>query len=44
MESIQKDQVLLEMLTRSLDLTHIVCRCRNGEQEKDAGRGWWWGD
>lgn len=38
MEGVQKDQVLLDTLTRSLDLTRIVRRLQNGEQE-EAGAG-----
>lgn len=38
MEGVQKDQMLLDTLTRSLDLTGIVRRLQNGEQEEeDAG-------
>lgn len=38
MEGVQKDQMLLDTLTRSLDLTRIVRRLQNGEQEEaDAG-------
>ncbi|ELW66045.1 guanylyl cyclase-activating protein 1 [Tupaia chinensis] len=41
MEGIQKDQVLLDTLTRSLDLTRIVRRLQNGEdeEEEEAGEG-----
>lgn len=40
MEGVQKDQMLLDTLTRSLDLTRIVRRLQNGEQEEaDAGAG-----
>ena len=38
MEGVQKDQMLLDTLTRSLDLTGIVRRLQNGKQEEeDAG-------
>ncbi|EFB21323.1 hypothetical protein PANDA_002448, partial [Ailuropoda melanoleuca] len=33
-EGVQKDQMLLDTLTRSLDLTRIVRRLQNGEQEE----------
>ncbi|XP_077015534.1 guanylyl cyclase-activating protein 1 [Tamandua tetradactyla] len=40
MEGVQKDQILLDTLTRSLDLTRIVRRLKNGEQdEQEAGEG-----
>ncbi|XP_006926619.1 guanylyl cyclase-activating protein 1 [Pteropus alecto] len=39
MEGVQKDQMLLETLTRSLDLTSIVRRLQNGEQDEGAGGG-----
>lgn len=39
MEGVQKDQMLLDTLTRSLDLTRIVHRLQNGEQEEEAGQG-----
>lgn len=32
MEGVQKDEVLLEILTRSLDLTHIVRLIQNDGQ------------
>jgi guanylate cyclase activator 1 len=38
MEGVQKDQMLLDTLTRSLDLTGIVRRLQNGEHE-EAGTG-----
>lgn len=38
MEGVQKDQMLLDTLTRSLDLTRIVRRLQNGEHE-EAGAG-----
>lgn len=38
MEGVQKDQMLLDTLTRSLDLTRIVRRLQNGEQD-EAGAG-----
>ncbi|KAF0880302.1 guanylyl cyclase-activating protein 1 [Hyaena hyaena] len=37
-EGVQKDQMLLDTLTRSLDLTRIVRRLQNGEHE-EAGEG-----
>lgn len=38
MEGVQKDHMLLDTLTRSLDLTRIVRQLQNGEQEEaDAG-------
>ncbi|XP_027458795.1 guanylyl cyclase-activating protein 1 isoform X1 [Zalophus californianus] len=37
-EGVQKDQMLLDTLTRSLDLTRIVRRLQNGEQE-EGGEG-----
>lgn len=39
MEGVQKDRMLLDTLTRSLDLTRIVRRLQNGEQEEEAGEG-----
>ncbi|XP_004462886.1 guanylyl cyclase-activating protein 1 [Dasypus novemcinctus] len=40
MEGVQKDQMLLDTLTRSLDLTRIVRRLQSGEQdEQGAGDG-----
>ncbi|XP_049731244.1 guanylyl cyclase-activating protein 1 [Elephas maximus indicus] len=40
MEGVQKDQMLLDTLTRSLDLTGIVRRLQNGEQDEEgAGSG-----
>nr|KAF6505402.1 guanylate cyclase activator 1A [Rousettus aegyptiacus] len=39
MEGVQKDQMLLDTLTRSLDLTSIVRRLQNGEQDEGAGGG-----
>ncbi|XP_013372241.1 PREDICTED: guanylyl cyclase-activating protein 1 isoform X1 [Chinchilla lanigera] len=39
MEGVQKDQMLLDTLTRSLDLTRIVRRLQNGEQEEAAADG-----
>ncbi|KAM9233421.1 guanylyl cyclase-activating protein 1 [Dugong dugon] len=41
MEGVQKDQMLLDTLTRSLDLTGIVRRLQNGgeEDEERAGDG-----
>lgn len=39
MEGVQKDQMLLDTLTRSLDLTSIVRRLQNGEQDEGAGCG-----
>uniref|UniRef100_A0A673SV73 Guanylyl cyclase-activating protein 1 n=1 Tax=Suricata suricatta TaxID=37032 RepID=A0A673SV73_SURSU len=41
-EGVQKDQMLLDTLTRSLDLTRIVRRLQNGEleeAEEEAGAG-----
>nr|XP_055186705.1 guanylyl cyclase-activating protein 1 [Nyctereutes procyonoides]XP_055186706.1 guanylyl cyclase-activating protein 1 [Nyctereutes procyonoides]XP_055186707.1 guanylyl cyclase-activating protein 1 [Nyctereutes procyonoides]XP_055186708.1 guanylyl cyclase-activating protein 1 [Nyctereutes procyonoides] len=35
-EGVQKDQMLLDTLTRSLDLTRIVRRLQNGEQEEEG--------
>ncbi|XP_021115481.1 guanylyl cyclase-activating protein 1 isoform X3 [Heterocephalus glaber] len=37
LEGVQKDQVLLDTLTRSLDLTGIVRRLQNREQEEVPG-------
>uniref|UniRef100_A0A2K5RXL8 Guanylyl cyclase-activating protein 1 n=1 Tax=Cebus imitator TaxID=2715852 RepID=A0A2K5RXL8_CEBIM len=34
-EGVQKDQMLLDTLTRSLDLTRIVRRLQNGEQDEE---------
>lgn len=34
MEGVQKDQVLLDTLTRSLDLTRIVRRLQNGARRR----------
>lgn len=40
MEGVQKDQTLLDTLTRSLDLTSIVRRLQNCEQDEEgAGAG-----
>lgn len=42
MEGVQKDRMLLDTLTRSLDLTSIVRRlqnCERGEEEAGAGGG-----
>ncbi|XP_036625088.1 guanylyl cyclase-activating protein 1 [Trichosurus vulpecula] len=39
MEGVQKDEMLLETLTRSLDLTHIVRMIQNGGQNLDKGQG-----
>lgn len=40
MEGVQKDQMLLDTLTRSLDLTSIVRRLQSSEQDQDgAGSG-----
>ena len=36
MEGVQKDQMLLDTLTRSLDLTRIVRRLQNGEQDEEG--------
>ncbi|CAK7309657.1 Guanylyl cyclase-activating protein 1 [Vulpes lagopus] len=38
-EGVQKDQMLLDTLTRSLDLTRIVRRLQNGEQEEEGAEG-----
>lgn len=38
-EGVQKDQMLLDTLTRSLDLTRIVRRLQNGEQDEAPGEG-----
>uniref|UniRef100_A0A8C9MCF5 Guanylyl cyclase-activating protein 1 n=1 Tax=Panthera tigris altaica TaxID=74533 RepID=A0A8C9MCF5_PANTA len=35
-EGVQKDQMLLDTLTRSLDLTRIVRRLQNGEHEEEG--------
>ncbi|KAK2113715.1 Guanylyl cyclase-activating protein 1 [Saguinus oedipus] len=35
-EGVQKDQMLLDTLTRSLDLTRIVRRLQNGEQDEEG--------
>lgn len=39
MEGVQKDQMLLDTLTRSLDLTRIVRRLQNGEQDEEGAGG-----
>lgn len=39
MEGVQKDQMLLDTLTRSLDLTSIVRRLQNGEQDQEGAGG-----
>uniref|UniRef100_A0A8C2SAW0 Guanylyl cyclase-activating protein 1 n=1 Tax=Capra hircus TaxID=9925 RepID=A0A8C2SAW0_CAPHI len=39
MEGVQKDQMLLDTLTRSLDLTRIVRRLQNGEQDEEGASG-----
>ncbi|XP_020835412.1 guanylyl cyclase-activating protein 1 [Phascolarctos cinereus] len=39
MEGVQKDEMLLDTLTRSLDLTHIVRMIQNGGQNLDKGQG-----
>lgn len=40
MEGVQKDQTLLDTLTRSLDLTSIVRRLQNCERDEEgAGAG-----
>lgn len=39
MEGVQKDQMLLDTLTRSLDLTSIVRRLQNGQQEDEGAGG-----
>ncbi|XP_074046264.1 guanylyl cyclase-activating protein 1 [Macrotis lagotis] len=39
MEGVQKDEMLLDTLTRSLDLTHIVRMIQNGGQSTDQGQG-----
>ncbi|XP_001379970.1 guanylyl cyclase-activating protein 1 [Monodelphis domestica] len=39
MEGVQKDEMLLDTLTRSLDLTHIVRMIQNGGQSEDQGQG-----
>ncbi|XP_016068196.1 PREDICTED: guanylyl cyclase-activating protein 1 [Miniopterus natalensis] len=36
MEGVQKDQMLLDTLTRSLDLTSIVRRLQSGEQDQEG--------
>ncbi|XP_044540896.1 guanylyl cyclase-activating protein 1-like, partial [Gracilinanus agilis] len=36
---VQKDEMLLDTLTRSLDLTHIVRMIQNGGQSEDQGQG-----
>jgi guanylate cyclase activator 1 len=38
MEGVQKDQMLLDTLTRSLDLTRILRRLQNSELD-EAGAG-----
>lgn len=38
-EGVQKDQMLLDTLTRSLDLTRIVRRLQNGEQDEEGAGG-----
>lgn len=35
-EGVQNDQMLLDTLTRSLDLTRIVRRLQNGEQDEEG--------
>lgn len=39
MEGVQKDQMLLDTLTRSLDLTSIVRRLQNGEPDQEGAGG-----
>ncbi|KAF6114039.1 guanylate cyclase activator 1A [Phyllostomus discolor] len=39
MEGVQKDQMLLDTLTRSLDLTSIVRRLQNSEQDQEGAGG-----
>lgn len=39
MEGVQKDRMLLDTLTRSLDLTSIVRRLQNGEQDQEGAGG-----
>lgn len=39
MEGVQKDQMLLDTLTRSLDLTRIVRRLQSGVQEEEGAVG-----
>ncbi|TKC52498.1 hypothetical protein EI555_018198 [Monodon monoceros] len=39
MEGVQKDKMLLDTLTRSLDLTRIVRRLQNGEQDEEGAGG-----
>lgn len=39
MEGVQKDQMLLDTLTRSLDLTGIVRRLQNGGDQEEADAG-----
>ncbi|KAM9666826.1 guanylyl cyclase-activating protein 1 [Trichechus inunguis] len=39
MEGVQKDQMLLDTLTRSLDLTGIVRRLQNGGEQDEEGAG-----
>ncbi|XP_007529801.1 guanylyl cyclase-activating protein 1 [Erinaceus europaeus] len=39
MEGVQKDQMLLDTLTRSLDLTRIVRRLQSGEQDQEGAGG-----
>lgn len=39
MEGVQKDQMLLDTLTRSLDLTSIVRRLQNGQQDDEGAGG-----
>ncbi|KAK2488689.1 hypothetical protein MC885_000962 [Smutsia gigantea] len=38
-EGVQKDQMLLDTLTRSLDLTRIVRRLQNSEQDEEGAGG-----